>query len=174
MSTAIFILGQIFGIITVILGFLSYQTKNAKSLLVFQIATCAVFCAHYLCLNAWPAFFLNAVGTVRNITYYKKEKLGIWANILPWVFAAVMAILGILSWNGWYSIFIVAGLVINTLCLNLKEAQSIRWSILVTSPMVFTYDAFVMAIGGMIYEAVAIASAIIGIVRHKNCNEVTK
>lgn len=165
-----FYIGQFFGALAVLCGFLSYQTKDAKRLLIFQIATCAVFCAHYLFLGAIPAFWLNAVGTVRNIAYYKKEKLGAWAKILPWVFAVVMAALGIMSWNGWYSIFIVAGLVINTLCLNLKSAQSIRYSILVTSPMVFTYDVFVMAIGGMVYEAVAIISAVIGILRHKKNN----
>lgn len=166
-----FYIGQFFGALAVLCGFLSYQTKDAKKLLIFQILTCAVFCVHYLLLGAMPAFWLNAVGTIRNITYFKKEKLGKWAKIMPFIFAFVMALLGIASWNGWYSIFIVAGLIINTLCLNLKKAQSIRWSILVTSPMVFTYDVFVMAIGGMIYEAVAIISAVIGIVRHKDTTE---
>lgn len=162
-----FYIGQFFGALAVLCGFLSYQTKDAKKLLIFQILTCAVFCVHYLLLGAMPAFWLNAVGTIRNITYFKKEKLGKWAKIMPFIFAFVMALLGIASWHGWYSIFIVAGLIINTLCLNLKKAQSIRWSILVTSPMVFTYDVFVMAIGGMIYEAVAIISAVIGIIRYK-------
>lgn len=161
------IIGQLLGVVAVILGFLSYQTKGAKQLLVFQTATCAVFCVHYLLLGAIPAFWLNAVGTLRNIVYYKKEKLGKAEKVLPWVFALVMAILGITSSVGWYSIFIVAGLVINTLCLSFKNAQHIRYSILVTSPMVLTYDVFVMSIGGIVYETVAIISAIIGIMRHK-------
>lgn len=163
----VFLTGQIFGVIAVILGFLSYQTKNAKQLLIFQTATCAVFCVHYILLGAIPAFWLNAVGTLRNIVYYKKEKLGKAERILPWVFALVMAVLGIMSSVGWYSVFIVAGLVINTLCLSFKDAQHIRYSILVTSPMVLTYDVFVKSIGGIIYESVAIISSVIGIVRQK-------
>lgn len=166
-----FYIGQFFGVLAVLCGFLSYQTKDAKKLLIFQILTCAVFCVHYLLLGAMPAFWLNAVGTIRNITYFKKERLGKWAKVMPFIFAFVMALLGIASWNDWYSIFIVAGLILNTLALNFNKAQSIRWSILVTSPMVLIYDLFVASVGGTIYEAVAIISAVIGIVRHKDTTE---
>ncbi len=157
---------DVLGVIAIILGFISYQAKGARLLLALHLATCAVFSVHYLLLGAIPAFWLNAVGVVRNITYYNKEKLGKFKNIMPWVFAVVMCALGFYSWVGWYSIFIVAGLVINTLCLNFNKAQYIRYSILVTSPMVLTYDIFVKSVGA-VYESVAIISAIIGIIREK-------
>ena len=41
----------------------------------------------------------------------------------------------------------------------------IRKSILVTSPMVLTYDMFVMSWTGAVYETVAIVSSAIGIYR---------
>lgn len=165
------IIGQVLGMVAVVLGFLNYQVKGAKSILVIQLITCAVFCAHYLLIGAISAFALNAVGVVRNIVYYKRNSETVWGKICPVVFAVIMGAMGILSWQNWYSVFVVAGLVINTVCLCLKSANGIRKSILVTSPMVLFYDIMANSIGGVIYESVAIISAIIGLVRHKNATE---
>ena len=63
-------------------------------------------------------------------------------------------------------VYVVLGLVINTLCFSLPNPQNIRKSILVTSPLVLIYDIFVLSIGGAIYESVAIISSIIGIIAH--------
>ena len=85
-----------------------------------------------------------------------------------------MGIVGLLSWQGYYSIFVVLGLVINTYCLSFANPQYIRTSILVSSPLVLTYDAFVMSIGGVIYESVVIVSSIIGMIRYRKLQEESK
>lgn len=166
MTDYITVIGQILGFVAVILGFLSYQVKSAKSLLVLHTLTCAVFSAHYFLLGAIPAFALNAVGIVRDIIYYHKDKKFYSEKIFPWVFAAIMAILGALSWQNVYSLLIIVGLVINTVCLSFKDPQNIRISILVTSPMVLIYDILFRSVGGAIYESVVIISSVIGIVRY--------
>ena len=58
------------------------------------------------------------------------------------------------------------GIGINTYCMSSSDAQFIRKSVLVTSPLVLTYDIFARSIGGSIYESVALVSAAIGVVRH--------
>jgi len=161
------LIAQILGIIAVLLGFLSYQVKTAKKLLVINGATCLVFCIHYLLLGAYPAFALNTVGIFRNLAYNNKDKKIFSSKIIPYLFAAIMLVLGLLSWTGWYSIFVVLGLVINTLCLSFTNPQNIRKSILVSSPLVLVYNAFVHSVGGFIYEAVVIVSSIIGIIRFR-------
>lgn len=164
------IIGQALGIVAVVLGFLNYQVKEAKSILIIQLITCAVFCAHYLLIGAISAFALNAVGVVRNIVYYKRNSETVWGKVCPVVFAVIMGAMGILSWQNIFSGFVVAGLVINTVCLCLRSADGIRKSILVSSPMVLIYNITELSIGGIIYESVAIISAIIGIVKYrKNC-----
>ena len=69
------------------------------------------------------------------------------------------------TWDGWYSIFILAGICINTYCMSLSDPQKVRKSILVTSPLVLVYDLFARSIGGTVYESVALSSAIICILR---------
>ena len=161
------IIGQILGFVAVVLGIVSYQVKSAKQLLFFQGLTCAVFSAHYLLLGAIPGAILNCIGIVRNIVYYHKDKKFYNPKVFPVVFAVIMLFAGWRLSNGLHSIFIIAGLVINTLCLSFKSAQNVRKSILVTCPMVIIYDIFEHSYGGVIYESFAMISAIVGIIRYK-------
>lgn len=165
-------IGQILGIVAVILGFISYQVKTDKKLLFVHMLTCAVFSVHYYLLGAIPAAVLNGVGVIRDFVYYHKDKSFYKPKLFPIIFAVVMLILGIYSSNGIHSVLIIAGLVINTVCLSFKDAQNVRKSVLITCPMVLVYDIIEHSLGGVIYESVAIISAIIGIIRyHKKENE---
>lgn len=161
------IIGQVMGLVAVVLGFVSFQMRTQKQLLVVQTATTIAFCIHYYLIGATSGLMLNLLGILRNLAYYHKEKKIFAGKKCPIFFAAVMGIVGLLSWQDYYSIFVVLGLVINTVCLSFADPQNIRKSILVTSPMVLIYDAFVLSIGGIIYESVVIVSSIIGILRYR-------
>lgn len=167
MENPIYIIGQIFGIIAVILGFVTYQVRTQKKLLFVQILTTLVFVIHYLLIGAMSGMALNLVAMVRNIVYSRRDLKIFSGKGWPVVFAVIMGIMGLLSWQGWYSVFVVLGLVINSLCMAFKDPQKIRKSILVTSPLVLIYDAFALSVGGMIYESVAIVSALVGILRFR-------
>ena len=168
------IAGQIMGFVAVVLGFVSFQMRTQKQLLVVQTATTIAFCIHYYLIGANSGLMLNLLGIARNLAYYHKDLPLFSGKKCPIFFAVVMGIVGLLSWQGYYSIFILLGLVINTLCLSFTDPQKIRRSILVTSPMVLIYDAFVMSVGGVIYESVVIISSIIGIIRYRKQTEETK
>ena len=167
MENPIYIIGQIFGIVAVILGFVTYQVRTQKKLLFVQILTTLVFVIHYLLIGAMSGMALNLVAMVRNIVYSRRDLKIFSGKGWPVVFAVIMGIMGLLSWQGWYSVFVVLGLVINSLCMAFKDPQKIRKSILVTSPLVLIYDAFALSVGGMIYESVAIVSALVGILRFR-------
>jgi len=161
------IIGQIMGFVAVVLGFVSFQMSTQKHLLLVQTATTIAFCIHYYLIGATSGLMLNLLGIARNLAYYHKDKPLFSGKKCPIFFAVVMGVVGLLSWQGYYSIFVVLGLVINTVCLSFANPQNIRKSILVTSPMVLIYDAFVLSIGGIIYESVVIVSSIIGIIRYR-------
>lgn len=163
--TAAEIIAQILGVFAIILGFLSYQTKSSKSVLLLQSLTTVTFTVHYLLLGAYSGMIMNAVGIIRNFFYYNSQKRFFSWRWWPIVFALVSGTLGVMAWEAWYSVFVVAGLVINTVCMSFKSAQNIRKSILVTSPMVLTYDIFASSWSGAVYETVAIVSSAIGIYR---------
>lgn len=166
--------GQLMGLVAVILGFVSFQMRTQKQLLVVQTATTIAFCIHYYLIGATSGLMLNLLGIVRNLAYYHKDKPLFSGKKCPIFFTVVMGIVGLVSWQGYYSIFVVLGLVINTYCLSFVNPQYIRSSILVSSPLVLIYDAFVMSVGGVIYESVVIVSSIIGIIRYRKLQEKTK
>lgn len=161
------LIGQIFGGIAVLLGFLSYQTKTQRQLLAMQTLTGAIFCIHYALIGATVGMALNAIGIVRNLAYSYRNQKNLRAPWLPILFAVVIGVAGIVTWEAWYSVFCLAGIVINTLCLSFSDPQNVRRSILITSPMVLTYDVFARSLGGVVYESVAIVSSVIGIFRYR-------
>lgn len=163
----LFIIGQVLGGVAIILGFLSYQVKTQKQLLFLQALTTAVFSAHYALIGAYSGMAMNLVGLVRNFTYRIYNEKNGTPPALPIAFAVAQAILCALTWEAWYSVFVLFGLVINTLCLAFRNPNNVRKSILVTSPLVLIYDALAGSWGGAIYESVAIISSVIGIVRNR-------
>jgi hypothetical protein len=167
----LFIVGQLLGFVAIVLGVLSYQMKTQRGLLMLQVATAAVFVLHYAMIGAISGMALNLVCVVRNIAFYIRHRMGREGKLLPLAFTALTAVVGILTWEAWYSIFIFVALVINAFCMSFSNAQNVRKSILITSPLVMIYDAITRSVGGFIYEGVAIASSVVGILRYRKRKE---
>ena len=160
--------GQIFGWLAALLTFISYQCKEHKKLIIIQTLSTLSVCISYLLLNAWSGMLLNIICILRNFIIYRKDikifSYSFWAYIL----AALMGIMGILSWQGSMSLLIVKALVINTLFIYSPNVQNLRKSILLTSTMVLIYNVYYTVWGGVINELIAISSAIIGLYRYRN------
>lgn len=168
MNDAGMIIGQLMGGVAVCLGFVSYQMRTRKLLMLAQLATAVAFCIHYGMIGAVSGMVMNFLCVVRNIVYYNKEKSKLLSG--SWVgafFAVVFGVAGILSWQGYYSAFMLLGQVISTVCMSLSDPQSIRKGILVASPLVLIYNLFVFSIGGVVYESVVITSSVIGVIRYR-------
>lgn len=167
----LFIIAQIFGVIAIILGFLSYQMRTRRQILLALSATVIALSLHYLFLGAYTGMAMNAVSLIRNIAYDYRDRKEIKSPLIPIVFTAIQVVMGILTWQAWYSILVLVGIAINTYCVGLCNSQNLRKSILVTSPLVLIYNIFTMALSGIVFEVVGIVSAIIGIIRHRKKSE---
>ena len=58
------------GVVAVILGFVTYQMKSPKALLIVNLITCGVFCLHYLLIGAISGAVMNGLGILRNVVYF--------------------------------------------------------------------------------------------------------
>ncbi len=139
--------------------------RTQKQLLVLQTITGAVFGVHYWLVGATAGMALNFIVILRNISYYYRNQKGRRDIIMPIVFAVIMGIAGVITWDAWYSVFSVLGLIISTLCMAFSDPQKVRKSILITSPMVLVYNAFSLSMGSIVYESIAVISSVIGLVR---------
>lgn len=163
----LWLVGQGFGIIAIILGFVSYQLKTKRQLLLMQSGVALMFCLHYFFIGAYSGMVVNVLNIARNIVYDVRTSKGMKTKGVPIAFVALQAVLCLLAWDDWYSVFILVGICINTYCMSLADPQTVRKSILVTSPLVLIYDLYSASIGGTVYETVALVSAVIGIWRNR-------
>ena len=162
------LIGQIIGIVAVVISFLTYQMKTKRGILLMLTLATVFFCAHYALLSAPIGLFLNIVGIIRNLCYCYNDKKILSSKAVPVILATAMGVLGVLMWEGYHSAFFVVGLMLNTLAMGYFGPQNLRKSLLLTCTLIFIYNAFTFSIGGMINETVAIISALIGLFRYRN------
>ena len=161
------IAGQIMGWLAALITFLSYQCKEHKKLIVVQTLSTLSICISYLLLGAWSGMLLNVVCIIRNFIIYRKDIKIFSYAFWPYVLAALMGIMGALSWQGPMSLLVIVALAANTLFLYFPNVQNLRKSIVITSTMVLIYNAYFSVWGGVFNEAIAISSSIIGIYRYR-------
>ena len=162
-----YIIGQVLGILAVITGFISYQMKTQRGIIVLQLTTALIFTLHYVFIGAPTAIALNFLGAVSCVFYYFRDKRGGKSIIEPIVFAVLIIISSILTWEGWYSALIMIALVFNTVSLTFSNPQATRAVMFIKSPLCLIYNAIVLSGGGVIYECAVLISAIIGIIKNR-------
>ena len=85
----------------------------------------------------------------------------------PYLLMVIIGGLSLCTSEGTYSILITIGLIINTFALSLTNPQATRYCMAISCSFIFAYNVFVFSIGGMMNEAVAITSSVLGIIRHR-------
>ena len=154
------------GIAAMLILISSLQIHDKKKLVIMQTAGVICFSLHYFLIGAYSGAALNLICAIRNLLYYRRTARGENGVLIPIIFAVLIIIASVFSWDGYHSLFIISGLVINTLGLGLLGTQNFRKSLLVSCPLVLIYNIFEFSIGGIINEALSIISATIGIIRY--------
>ena len=162
-----YFIGQFLGIVAVILGFVSFQMKTPKGILVFQIIIAFVFSLHYLLIGAYTAVALNFLSAVQSIFYYIRNKKGSRSLVVPIVFVCLMIVASILTFTDWRSAIIMVGVVACSVSLALSDAQLIRKAMFIKSPICLLYNALVLSVGGVVYECVVLLSSAIGLIKNR-------
>lgn len=161
-------IGQGLSVVAVITGFISYQMKTAKGILFFQIITALIFSAHYFLIGAMTAMALNLVAAIKCVCYYIRNSRQSNGLFVPFFFTVLVLVTSVLTWDGWYSAFIMTGLSVHAISLSLSKPQTIRKLTLIKSPLCLVYNTCVLSVGGIIFEMSSLISAIIGIIKNRN------
>ena len=161
------ILGQIFGWLTALLTFVSFQCKEHKKLVVVNTLATASLGISYLLLGAWSGMLMNVIAILRNFAIYKRNCKFFSYAFWPYFFAILMGILGALSWQGPMSLLVIMALIMGTLFLYSPNVQNLRKITILTATMVIIYNVYYQVWGGVINELIAMVSAVIGIYRYR-------
>ncbi len=158
-------IGQIIGIIAVIMAFISFQAKTSRGILICLVITGALFAAHYLFIGAISGFALNVLTTAMCIIYYFRNKRGSQGKIIPIIFVCLLVLAGILTWVDWKSIFVIAGLGVNAYNLSLSNAITIKKINFIKAPLCLIYNVLMFSIGGILCEILVMVSSGIALIR---------
>ena len=169
------ITAQIFGIVGMLFNLLVFQQKTQKRVLVCQFFAAITFALNYLLLGAFVGGILNAVGAIRALVFYFKEKTR--ANSILWqiIFIIAFAVSYPLTFlvfgteptpkNFVIEVLPVVAMVIITVSLRLGSAKAVRRLSLFSSPMWLTYNLFTGSIGAVASEILNLISIVVGIIR---------
>lgn len=144
----------------------SFQQNKRSVILVYLIIGQVFFATHYGLLAAWSAVAINLIGIIRGIIFYYKP-LWPWAShsVWPYLFIGAIALSGYWTWGGWYSSLILVAMSIETLAVWRNKPSQIRWLMLVTRPLFFTYSLIVGSYAGMVADILISTSLIAGMIR---------
>jgi membrane-bound ClpP family serine protease len=146
----------------------SFQSKARKEILLWQMLSMAFWIIHYSLLGAWTGTFLVFTNGMITLLFLYKNK-NQWAS-RPWVLylaLGVSILVTIFTWNNFYSIFALAGIMSMVLGKWQDDTKKIKLIGILACLFWILYDIFVGSWGGIIAEIVIMLSATIGLIRSK-------
>lgn len=159
------LIAQIIGFVALIVIVIGMQQKQYGRIVFCKITNSFLSVIHYLFLGAYTGAVINLASCFSNGVYWyrnTKEK-----SILPFqiTFAVLFVALGLLSWEGYMSIFIILAKLISSLALSIKNPRIIRILNLISNPLWLVYNIYSESISAVLTDTLVITSVIIAIIR---------
>ena len=169
------IYAQLIGIIALILMVISYQQKNRKKFLIYQVFANLFYGLQYFILNAFSALCSNIVTIIKTIIFYKKEKEDKRTSVYTLILIELIFIsIGFFTYEGVYSVIpiVIACLyTYGTWQRNLKLTYSIG---IIVAVLWILYNSIVGAYVGVIGAVFELFSSSIGLIRLLRSKESEK
>ncbi len=153
------------GVLGIIATIIAFQCKKHYWILFWRSVSALVFVLQYFLLGAYTGVAMDFLGVGRNFLFAELVRRN--KKTLPWVlvFTAVFITAGVLTWQGWPSLFIIAAKLISNAGYGNKNTFILRLMSLMTSVFWLIYNIYVFTLAGIACEAFAILSILIGIAR---------
>lgn len=168
-------IGQIIGIIAMIIAVSSYQCKHQRTLILVQLVGAALFSINYFAVGAIEGGLINAVCIFRSIVFANKKFFRADKPIWVGVFAAIFIGCTVLSFttfgtaltvpNVLLSLLPVIGMTASTVGFFMKDAKAVRRCGMIHSPAWLLYSSINFSLGGILCEVFSIISIVTAMIR---------
>jgi len=158
-------LAQILSILAMISMVLSYQMKERKYLLYWQMAANVFFAVSYYLLGAPTGALISLVNVLRCIVFsFKHTK---WGSSRLWLYFFLAAALGagIWTWEGPRSLLIIVATLLLTVALYSDNLRFSRIIFVIVPSLYVVYNILSSSIGGSLSDVFCLASALFAIWR---------
>lgn len=166
---------QLIGVGAIICLLWSFQQNKRSLILAYLSIGQILFSIHYGLLGAWTGVTTNVIGIVRGIIFYYKPHYR-WAQQPIWVVLFIGAFWtgGVMTWAGWHSVLPLLAMTIETIGVWRNDPKQMRWFLLATRPLFFTYSLIVGSYAGMVADIVFTISIIVGMIRFRRTDRQTQ
>ena len=155
---------QLIGLAGFLFIVLSFQKNKRSGILTLFLVGQIFFAVHFGLLGAWTAVATSVVAAARTFVFNKKD-YNEKGTYLLWIFIVIFWACGILFWEGYRSLLLMAASTVDSYAFWKEKTKHIRFIMLVPRPLFFTYNFMVGSYPGMLTDIVLLVSIIIGIFR---------
>ena len=158
-------LAQILGFMGTIFIVIGMQQKKYDHIVLCKISNSFLSSVHYLLLGGYTGMCINFASCFTNAVYWYRNKKGKSTLVFQIIFAIMFVLLGLLSWHGPISVFVIIAKLISSIALGINNPRIIRILNLISFPCWLIYNIYMGSVAGMISDSLSIASVLIGIIR---------
>lgn len=149
---------------------LSFQCKKTRMLFLCQLLSGLLFVVHYGMNGDYTGMAMDGVCFLRALLMYSGKPLLTGKPAMALLLAVILA-LGVVTWDGIFSIFPVIALTVSTVFLYRADGKLIRRAqFFCTSPAWMVYNVYVMTIPGILCEALDMGSVVVYWLRERRRN----
>lgn len=159
------LLAQIIGSFGAIIVVIGMQQKSYDRIVLCKMLNSFFGGVHYIFLGGSTGMVINLASIFTNGVYWYRNKRN--KSNLPFqiIFGIAFVALGLLSWHGPTSIFVILAKMFSSVALGIKNTRTIRILNAISSPCWLVYNAFMGSIPGVLGETFITLSTLIAIVR---------
>ena len=164
----IFIIAQVFGIISIILNIFIVQFKTKEKMLIGMIISNLVVAIQFFLLNAITGGIISLINVIRCIVFYMFKKGNKKPSLFVLlIFEVIVVVSGIVSWQNIWSLLPIIATATYTYGIWQDDVLKIKY---ISAIIVFEwsiYDIIVRAYVGFIQGIIKVISSIIAVIRYK-------
>ena len=150
-GTITFIIAQVLGIISWLLLLYSYTREDIDELLYVQIGVCLFDVLSYLLLGADAGLLICLVELIKTYLYYKTDL----DKYIFYITFIVYALIGLLSFNAWYSILPVLGSILDSFGSS-RDSKTANICSIISNTLWTIYDILILSYIGAFNDIVVV------------------
>lgn len=160
------LLAQLIGSVGTIIMIIGMQQKTYDRIVLSKILNSFFSSVHYFFLGGYTGMLINFASCFANGVYWYRNKRQKSNLVFQILFCVLFVSLGMLSWHGWISIFVIIAKVLSSVALGIKNTRVIRILNLISNPSWLVYNIFMGSIPGMVGDSLITLSVLIAIIRY--------
>lgn len=165
------IIGQIFGIVISLFGFLIFIQKTRKKVLITKLTCDFLSVFQQIMVGAYTGSIINGIAIARETVFYFRETKK-WAQSKIWLIIFLVAMFGgsIVTWQGYVSLLPTIGSSFAVFGFYSKQLSLVRTLNIIAQSFWLAYGCIIFNIGTILGATFSIGGAIIGLINQNKKN----